>query len=124
MEAASPIGQKVRDWRVSADMSGAALALALGISRGKVSELEKGTFLPGAKVALRLEELSGGLIDASALNDDVRAARHGLIKEDATSDDRTINDEPVIECAVCEKVVSQQLSCPVDDCPFALSRAA
>jgi transcriptional regulator with XRE-family HTH domain len=74
-----PIGEQVRAWRVGQDMSGAALAEALGISRGKVSELESGAFLPGVKVALAIEALSNGRIDACALNEDVRAARHGVV---------------------------------------------
>ncbi|MDP2129972.1 MAG: helix-turn-helix transcriptional regulator [Erythrobacter sp.] len=76
METRLTIGEQVRQWRTGADMSGAALALALGISRGKLSDLENGKFVPGVKVALRLEELSGGRIDAGALNEDVRASRH------------------------------------------------
>ncbi len=105
-------------------MSGAALALALGISRGKVSELEKGTFLPGVRVALRLEELSGGMIDAAALNDDVRAARHGQISQAAPAPDRAIDEEPVIVCAVCEKEVVSSAPCPAHECPFVQVRAA
>ncbi|MGL5446572.1 MAG: helix-turn-helix transcriptional regulator [Rhabdaerophilum sp.] len=78
MNTALPIGERVRLWRTEAKMSGAALAEALGISRGKVSELESGSFSPGVKVALAIETLSGGQIDAADLNDDVRASRHAL----------------------------------------------
>jgi transcriptional regulator with XRE-family HTH domain len=81
METALPIGERVRGWRLEANMSGAALAEALGISRGKVSELENGAFLPGVKVALAIEALSEGRIDAADLNEDVRAARHAVIAQ-------------------------------------------
>lgn len=74
-----PIGEQLRRWRTDAAMSGAALAQALGISRGKVSEMESGQFLPGVKVALAIEALSGGRIDAGDLNEDVRAARHAVL---------------------------------------------
>jgi transcriptional regulator with XRE-family HTH domain len=72
------IGERVRIWRTAAKMSGAALAEKLGISRGKVSELESGSFLPGVKVALAIEALSEGAINAGDLNEDVKAARHGV----------------------------------------------
>lgn len=78
METTLSIGEQVRLWRTESNMSGAALAEALGISRGKVSELENGAFLPGVKVALAIEALSAGRIDAADLNEDVKAARHGL----------------------------------------------
>jgi transcriptional regulator with XRE-family HTH domain len=81
-----PIGALVRHWRTEAEMSGAALAEALGISRGKVSELESGQFKPGVKVALEIERLSNGAIDAADLNDDVRAARHGVVNSATPSD--------------------------------------
>lgn len=75
---ATPIGQQVRLWRIESEMTGAALAEALGISRGKVSELESGVFRPGVSVALEIERLSEGRIDAAELNEDVRAARHAV----------------------------------------------
>lgn len=108
-------------------MSGAALALALGISRGKVSELEKGAFLPGVKVALRLEELSGGLIDAAALNDDVAAARArpGWALSEAEIDGLDGGTAPapfetrVIVCDVCERQFGDGIpnACTFVDCP-------
>jgi transcriptional regulator with XRE-family HTH domain len=79
MNTALPIGERVRLWRTEAKMSGAALAEALGISRGKVSELESGAFSPGVKVALAIEALSEGRIDAADLNEDVKAARHAVL---------------------------------------------
>lgn len=80
-----PIGEQVRAWRVGQDMSGAALAEALGISRGKVSEMESGAFLPGVKVALAIEALSAGRIDAADLNEDVKAARHAVLDSSAVA---------------------------------------
>ena len=78
METALPIGQRVRMWRTGQNISGAQLARTLGISRGKLSELERGRFAPGVLVALQIEAFSNGAIDAAELNDNVRAARHGL----------------------------------------------
>lgn len=40
--------------------------------------LETGSYSPSLQVALRIEQLSGGAIDAAELCEDVRLARHGL----------------------------------------------
>lgn len=137
METRLTIGEQVRQWRTGAEMSGAALALALGISRGKLSDLENGKFVPGVKVALRLEELSGGRIDAGALNEDVRASRHsqniksarvlvhsamaGVPEGDdlsGTGED-ALADTRVIVCDVCERRVDdgRPNACTFVDCP-------
>ena len=54
---------------------GALIGLA---SKGQVSQVEHGKFPCSLPVALEIERLSGGRIDAADLNDDVRKARHGL----------------------------------------------
>lgn len=47
-------------------------AEAVGLkSKGQMLLIERGTISPSAKVALRLEELSGGRLSASALNSTV-----------------------------------------------------
>lgn len=116
----------------------AEFAAAVGCSsKGRMSEIERG--LAGATVAqaLRLEELSAGRIDAAALNEDVRAARHGqniksagavVHKGTAGVPDRDTsgaNDEPafadtrVIVCDVCEQRVDggRPNACTFVDCP-------
>lgn len=137
METRLTIGEQVRQWRTGAEMSGAALALALGISRGKLSDLENGKFVPGVKVALRLEKLSAGRIDAAALNDDVRAARHGQNIKPAggvvhsaippvpgrdssgANHEQAFADTRVIVCDVCEQRVDdgRPTACTFVDCP-------
>ena len=47
-------------------------------SAGEVSMIERGLRPISAMTALRIEALSEGRIDAAGLNDDVRAARHGV----------------------------------------------
>lgn len=64
--------------RASLGETGEQFGQRIGLSKSKVSELENGRFRPSAKVAVTLEELSGGQIDAADLCDDVRVARHGL----------------------------------------------
>lgn len=47
-------------------------------SRGRMSVIEREQRCP-VHVALRIEELSGGRIDAGELNEDVKASRHALL---------------------------------------------
>jgi len=49
-----------------------------GISKSQMHEVER-TGRASLPVALKIEELSGGSIDAGDLNDDVRAARHAVV---------------------------------------------
>lgn len=57
----------------------AEFAFAVGCtSKGRMSEIERGLASPTVAQAVRLEQLSEGRIDAAELNEDVRAARHGL----------------------------------------------
>lgn len=49
---------------------------AIGIlSKGRMSEIQSGKVQPRVNQALEIERLSGGRINASDLNDEVRAAR-------------------------------------------------
>ena len=72
------IGARLREWRVAREMSLSDFADAIGMSKGKVSELERGLFRPGVKAATDIERFCGGAIDAADLNDDVRLSRHGI----------------------------------------------
>ncbi len=52
------------------------LADRIGLkSKGRMSEIERGVTEPSPEVALRLEEISDGLIDAAALSPLIAAAR-------------------------------------------------
>lgn len=51
-------------------------------SKSRVSEFENGKAMPTVAQALRLEELSGGSIDAATLNADVAAARRACLTID------------------------------------------
>lgn len=79
LTAASTIGARIREWRTARELSLSDFAAAIGMAKGKVSEMERDLFRPGVQVALRIEELSQGAIDAGDLNDDVRAARHAVL---------------------------------------------
>lgn len=58
-------------------------AAAIGCSsKSRVSEFENGKASPTVAQALRLEELSGGRIDAARLNADVALARRGCLTID------------------------------------------
>lgn len=62
-------------------MTAAEFANHIGLkSKSRVSEIEHGAPV-SARVALRLEEISGGRIDAAVLNDDVAAARAGHVRD-------------------------------------------
>jgi transcriptional regulator with XRE-family HTH domain len=66
----------IRELRDELGLSLADFAKATGIaSKGRMSEIERGTILPPLHVALAIERLSGGRINAATLNDDVKAAR-------------------------------------------------
>lgn len=73
------IGSKIREWRTARQLSLSDFADAIGMSKGKVSEMERDLFRPGVTAALAIEELSEGRIDAAELNDDVRRSRHALM---------------------------------------------
>jgi transcriptional regulator with XRE-family HTH domain len=52
-----------------------AFAERVGSNKGRMSMIERGLERPSLPVALAIERISGGRIDAAALNDDVAAAR-------------------------------------------------
>ena len=107
-------------------------------SKGNVSILERGGPCSLA-VALRLEELSGGRIDAAGLNQDVAAARAKpdwaltpaeieTIPSDTAphADASTATLERVIICDVCSQRVDDAVakSCSFVDCPHSERIAA
>lgn len=65
------------------------LGRRIGLARSKVSEMESGKFSPGVSVALKIEELSEGRINAADLNEDVKASRHALLNS-ATAEPASI----------------------------------
>lgn len=77
------IGSRVRELRRELNLSQDKFGERVGLSFGKISELERGLYSPGVSVALEIERLSGGRIDAGDLNEDVRASRHALINNGA-----------------------------------------
>lgn len=72
------VWDQVRALRRERGETGEQFGAAIGLSKSKVSELEAGKYPPSVGVALEIEALSGGRIDAAALCEDVRKARHGL----------------------------------------------
>lgn len=89
--AASSIGARIREWRAAQDLTLSDFAQAIGMSKGKVSEMERGLFAPGVTAALEIERLSGGVIDAGALNEDVKASRHAVLGSAAAAPQSTGN---------------------------------
>lgn len=69
---------KIADLRSELGLSLEAFAAQIGLqSRGRMSVIERENRCSLA-VALKIEDLSRGRIDAADLSDEVRAARHGL----------------------------------------------
>ena len=69
---------KISDLRAELGLSLEEFAEKVGLaSRGRMSVIERAG-LCSFKVALAIESLSQGRIDAADLNEDVRAARHGI----------------------------------------------
>lgn len=65
----------IREYRKRLGLSQEAFAAALGFtSKGFISQIEEANRC-SAKVALVIEKHSGGLVDASTLNEDVNSAR-------------------------------------------------
>lgn len=76
--SAAALGRAIHGLRRDRGETGEQFGALIGLSKGKVSELERGLYAPSVSVALKIEELSRGGIDAADLCADVRAARHGL----------------------------------------------
>ena len=110
----------------------AQFAAAIGCSsKSRVSEFENGKALPTLAQALRMEELSGGTLDAALLNADVAAAR--AAREQRTHDGASAIDDcldadgaaagppagRLILCAVCERGADDPVTrcCTDPDCP-------
>jgi predicted transcriptional regulator len=69
----------IADLRSEMGLSLEAFAAQIGLqSRGRMSVIERENRC-SLDVALKIEDLSGGRVDAADLSEDVRAARHGLI---------------------------------------------
>jgi len=64
-------------------------------SKGNVSLIERGQAAPSLPVALAIEKLSCGRIDAAALNSDVAAARAANVVTCGTCDRRA--DQPEVD---------------------------
>lgn len=71
---------KIADLRAEMGLSLEEFAARIGLaSRGRMSVIEREERC-ALSVALRIEELSAGRIDAAALSDDVRAAREACVR--------------------------------------------
>lgn len=109
-------------------------------SKGYMSKVERGVEGCSPNVALKIEELSGGRINASDLNDTIAAARRGVVHIDTQSDPgswkKAIAHSPnlnvedfrpdpdaarIVICDVCEARVDgvTPRACTFADCPHA-----
>lgn len=71
-------GMTIAELRAELGLSLEAFAERVGLaSRGRMSVIERENRC-SLDVALKIEALSDGRVDASSLSDDVRAARHAL----------------------------------------------
>lgn len=68
-------GAQVRSLRRELGETGEQFGQRIGLSKGKVSEIENGTYAPSVAVAVEIERLSAGRIDAAGLSEDVKRAR-------------------------------------------------
>lgn len=115
METASPIF----NLRKSLGLSLADFGKRIGVaSKGRVSEIERGVIPCPQRIALKIEQLSAGKINAADLNDAVRAAR-------AITDNAAIEARTVL-CATCELRTDDPAtaSCTFIDCPHSQREAA
>ena len=127
MEQPLTVTDQIIGLRRELGLNQAEFALRIGLAnKASVSLLERGgpCSLP---VALRIEKLSGGRIDAAALNEDVAAARArpGWALSEAEIDELDGATAPapletrVIVCDVCERRVDDgpPNACTFVDCP-------
>jgi DNA-binding XRE family transcriptional regulator len=127
--------------RRSLGMTLGEMGRACGISKSQMHAVER-SGRASLRVALRLEELSGGRIDAGALNADVRAARHPCTinpcaapvhshacpvpaRDGSPSPPPDAAGERRVLCAVCERQLGNGLpdACRFVDCPHGEARA-
>ena len=74
---AEPFG--IADLRRETGLTQSDFGLRVGVTnKTTMSMIERGALPCPVRVALAIEALSEGRIDAAGLNDDVRAARHGV----------------------------------------------
>lgn len=67
--------EQIAALRASLGDTGEQFGARIGLSKSRVSELETGKYACSVRVAIAIEDLSGGRIDAASLCDDVRLAR-------------------------------------------------
>ncbi len=126
----------------------AQFAEVLGCSsKSRIWEFENGRACPTVAQAVRLEELSGGKIDAAALNEDVARSRRvlGVFAQRTHDGTSAIDDcaapaggwelsdqelatipERIVVCEVCDARLDGMcpVSCTFVDCPHARKEAA
>lgn len=68
------MGMTLSDYRTANGLTLEALAAQLGKSKSHLCEIEK-TSKASAKLAMAIERLTGGLVDAATLNDEIADAR-------------------------------------------------
>ena len=112
-----PVCDLVRALRLARGETGEQFGRLIGLSKGKVSELEAGKFSCSVAVAIAIEAISGGQIDAASLNADVAAAR-------ATAGEAATPPQPepaarIVLCAACERNLNDPAlqGCTAADCP-------
>ncbi len=57
-------------WRTKLGMSQAELAAKVGATQGQISRVERGERGPGRRLALAIEEVTGGEVPASSWDDE------------------------------------------------------
>lgn len=126
MEQPNPFEQ-IAELRAERGETLAQFALVVGIgSKGRLSEMEKGLVRPTVAQALAIEKLSGGRIDAAALNADVAASRKKLCTDHAPplSSARALTRSPPPTCTRCPKCEEPRTEedtgrCGFAGCPYA-----
>lgn len=111
--------------RKSLGLSLADFGTRIGVaSKGRVSEIERGVIPCPQRVALNIEQLSAGAINAADLNDAVRAARS--IPSDFNGHNDTVVEARTVLCATCELRTDDPAtaSCTFIDCPHSQRQAA
>lgn len=114
----SPICAAIRALRFERQETGAQFGEAIGLSKSRVSLLETGSYSPSVAVALRIEQLSGGRIDAAELCEDVRLARHGLpdsaeMEQSSTGQNNSLSGEADAPAPLGAASTGERFSPPV-----------
>ena len=100
------LARAIHALRTDRNETGEQFGALIGLSKGKVSELERGLFTPSVAVALRIEAVSNGTIDASDLSADVRAAREAITCGAAQSWGLGAPLASGLICNTCERLAS------------------